>query len=156
VTVGAITARNWEAFCAALGLTRLLTDPRYADASCRLEHRAELIEAIETVTGTMTTAEIVRLLNEAGVPCAPIADYGQVFTDHHLAARDYFWDAPHPTLGAVRQLGSPMRLSETPVRRNGAGPVLGADTREVLLAAGCTEREIEELVASGAALTGDR
>jgi crotonobetainyl-CoA:carnitine CoA-transferase CaiB-like acyl-CoA transferase len=154
VTVGAITARNWAAFCSAFGLTRLLTDPRYADASLRLENRAELIESIETVTGTMTTAEIVRLLNEAGVPCAPIADYGQVFADHHLSARDYFWDAPHPTLGAVRQLGSPMRLSETPVRRGGAGPVLGADTREVLLAAGCTEQEIDELAASGAALAG--
>jgi formyl-CoA transferase len=155
VTIGATTPRTWQAFCEALGLTRLLDDPRYADAFCRLQNRAELIETIETVTSTMSTAEIVERLNEAGVPCAPIADYGEVFTDEHLTARRFFWDAQHPTLGPVRQIGSPMRLSETPVRRAGAGPVLGADTREVLLAAGCSPAEIDHLVASGAALAGD-
>lgn len=151
VTIGATTPRNWQAFCQALGLTELLADPRYADAFSRLQNRADLIENIETVTTTMTTADIVGRLNEAGVPCAPIADYGQVFTDEHLAARDFFWEAEHPTLGRVRQLGSPMRLSRTPVQRAGAGPRLGADTREVLLAAGCTSEEIDHLVASDAA-----
>jgi crotonobetainyl-CoA:carnitine CoA-transferase CaiB-like acyl-CoA transferase len=155
VTIGATTPRNWQAFCNALGLTQLLDDPRYADAFSRLENRAELIETIETVTGTMSTMEIIERLNKAGVPCAPIADYGEVFTDEHLAARGFFWDAPHPTLGSVRQVGSPMRMSETPVQRAGAGPVLGADTREVLLAAGCSAAEIDHLVASGAALADD-
>ena len=65
------------------------------------------------------------------MPCAPINDYGQVFTDDHLTARGFFWDAPHPALGPVRQLGSPMRLSRTPARRD-AGRPLGADTRAVL------------------------
>ncbi|MGR6319063.1 CoA transferase [Micromonospora soli] len=155
VTVGAITPRNWQAFCHTLGLTRLLEDPRYADAFSRLQNRAELIETIEAVTSTLSTAEIVERLNRAGVPCAPIADYAEVFTDEHLTARGFFWDAPHPTLGPVRQLGSPMRLSETPLRRAHAGPVLGADTRQVLLAAGCSAAEIDHLVASGAALTED-
>ncbi|MCW3820100.1 CoA transferase [Micromonospora sp. DR5-3] len=155
VTIGATTPRNWRAFCEALGLTRLLDDPRYADAFSRLQNRAELIDTIETVTSTLSTAEIVERLNTAGVPCAPIADYGEVFTDEHLTARDFFWDAPHPTLGPVRQLGSPMRLSETPVQRAGAGPVLGADTREVLLAVGYSAAEIDHLVASGAARTED-
>ena len=68
------------------------------------------------------------------MPCAPIDDYGQVFTDEHLAARDFFWDAPHPALGPVRQIGSPMRFSRTPAVRGVAGPPLGADTRAVLTA----------------------
>jgi formyl-CoA transferase len=155
VTIGATTPRNWEAFCRALGLAELLTDPRYADAFSRLENRAELITAIETVTSRLTTEEIVHRLNDAGVPCAPIADYGQVFTDEHLRVRDFFWDAEHPRLGPVRQLGSPMRLSETPVRRGTAGPVLGADTREVLRDAGCSQQEIDDLIASGAASAED-
>jgi formyl-CoA transferase len=155
VTIGAITPPNWQAFCDALGLSRLLDDPRYPDAFSRLQNRAELIETIEAVTSTMSTAEIVERLNEAGVPCAPIADYGDVFTDEHLTARGFFWDAEHPTLGPIRQLGSPMRLSDTPVQRAGAGPVLGADTRDLLLAAGCSLAEIDHLVASGAALAED-
>ena len=70
------------------------------------------------------------------MPCAPIADYEQVFTDEHLAARDFFWDADHPVAGPVRQVGSPMRFSRTPAARAGAGPVLGADTRAALEVAG--------------------
>ena len=41
-------------------------------------------------------------------------------------ARDFFWDAPHPTIGGVRQVGSPMRFSRTPVTRRVAGPPLAA------------------------------
>jgi len=42
-----------------------------------------------------------------------------------------------------------MRLSRTPVRRDGAGPVLGADTRAALLAVGYSAREVDDLVAAG-------
>jgi len=74
-----------------------------------------------------------------------------VFTDEHLAARDFFWDASHPVAGPVRQIGSPMRFSRTPVQRAGAGPILGADTRTALLEAGYADDEIDALVAAGTA-----
>jgi formyl-CoA transferase len=80
------------------------------------------------------------------VPCAPINDYGQVFTDPHLTERGYFWDAEHPDLGPVRQLGSPMRLSTTPVRRGPAGPELGAHTRTVLGELGYSDAAIDRLI----------
>jgi formyl-CoA transferase len=71
-----------------------------------------------------------------------------VFTDTHLHQREYFWDAPHPQLGPVRQLGSPMRLSRTPARRDHAGPVLGADTRSALIGVGYSAAEVDEMVAA--------
>jgi crotonobetainyl-CoA:carnitine CoA-transferase CaiB-like acyl-CoA transferase len=132
VTIGATTARTWPAFCHALGLDGLLADPRYGDAYSRQQHREELIEAIEEVTTTRTARSIVDDLERAGVPCAPIRDYAQVFTDETLRQRKFFWDARHPTLGAVEQLGSPMRFSRTPVRRAHAGLPLGDSTAKVL------------------------
>lgn len=126
VTVGANTPATWTALCAVLGRDDLPADPRYADAYGRLQHREELVAAIEEVTTTWPAAELVARLRDAGVPCAPIATYDEVFTDPHLLARDYFWDAPHPELGTVRQLGSPMRFSRSPTRRDGAGPPLAA------------------------------
>jgi formyl-CoA transferase len=110
-----------------------------------------LVGLIEERTAALTSAEVVERLERMGVPCAPIADYGEVFTDEHLTARDFFWDAPHPRAGAVRQVGSPMRLSRTPPRRAGAGPLLGAHTRDVLREAGYSDAEVDALVGSRAA-----
>jgi crotonobetainyl-CoA:carnitine CoA-transferase CaiB-like acyl-CoA transferase len=132
VTIGANTPNTWAGLCRTLDMAAELADPGYGDASRRHARRGELLDVIEARTRTRTTDDLLAALGEAGVPCAPINDYGQVFTDEHLAARDFFWDAPHPTLGPVRQIGSPMRLSRTPAVRGVAGPPLGADTRAVL------------------------
>ena len=148
LTIGATTPRNWEAFCRAAGLERLLEDPRYRDTSLRYRHRDTLIPVIEQVIATRPTADWLALLEGAGVPCAPIEDFGEVFTDPHLNARHYFWDAPHPKLGPVRQLGSPMRFSDTPVRRQNAGPLLGEDSSALLSELGYRPAEIEKLLAS--------
>ncbi|MBE8147202.1 CoA transferase [Brevibacterium casei] len=144
VTVGANTPRNWERFCRALGLDDLLEDPRFTQSYDRLTHREALIALIEDKTGRLTTDEVVGLLNEAGVPCAPISDYGEVFTDDHLLARDFYWDSAHPVAGTVRQIGSPMRMSRTPARRGPAGPSLGADNA-VLDDLGFTAEELAAL-----------
>lgn len=138
VTVGATTPKTWTAFCTALALDPLLDDDRYRDAYSRLRHRDELIASIERTTTGLTTEDIVTALNTAGVPCAPILDYAQVFDDATLQERDYFWDGTHPGVGAVRQLGSPMRLSRTPTVRQHAGPVLGDATDAVLAEIGRT------------------
>jgi crotonobetainyl-CoA:carnitine CoA-transferase CaiB-like acyl-CoA transferase len=147
VTVGAVTPKTWTGFCEALGLQALLDDERYADAHTRHQHRPALIAAIEEVTTTLTTDEVVERLDAAGVPCAPISRYDQVFTDEHLNQRGYYWDAEHPLMGQVRQLGSPMRLSRTPVRQGPAGPRLGADTRAALTeVAGLGPDEVDALI----------
>jgi len=147
LTIGATTPPNWNAFCRALGLERLLDDPRYADTSLRFRHRDTLIPVIADVIVTKPTAHWLGLLERAGVPCAPIEQFDEVFADRHLNARSYFWDAPHPTLGSVRQLGSPMRFSETPVRRQKAGPLLGEDSAALLAELGYAPAEIEALLA---------
>jgi crotonobetainyl-CoA:carnitine CoA-transferase CaiB-like acyl-CoA transferase len=149
VTVGATTDKTWPAFCRALGMPELLADARYASSYQRYQHREELIDAIETTTATMPGAEIVRLLVAAGVPCAPISTTDEVFTDPHLDERGFFWDAPHPQLGAVAQIGSPMRLAETPPRREAAGPGLGAHTEQVLSECGIQAGEIARLADDG-------
>ena len=151
VTLGAVTPKTWAALCVALGLERLQDDARFTTVSLRHAHRDELIPLIEGETMKLTTAEAVERLERAGVPCAPIADFGAVFNDEHLTARNFFWDAPHRTAGLVRQLGSPLRLSRTPPHRGAAAPMLGEHTREALREAGYADGEIDTLVGTRAA-----
>jgi crotonobetainyl-CoA:carnitine CoA-transferase CaiB-like acyl-CoA transferase len=148
-TICAVTRPNWIALCETLGLEALQRDPRFVDETGRLANRAALIEAIEAVTTGQPTATWLAALDGAGVPCAPIQNYGDVYRDPHLVARDYFWDAPHPTLGRVTQLGSPMHFSETKVRRDRAAPLLGEDSVTVLGELGYSSAEIRALARGG-------
>jgi formyl-CoA transferase len=149
VTLGAVTPATWTGLCQALDLTELLNDPRYRDAHERHGHRDTLIPAIEAVTTRWKTDAVIAALESAGVPCAPIANTAQVFNDQHLNERGFFWDAPHPVMGEVRQLGSPMRFSATPAVRGAAGPLLGADTEAVLAESGFEPDAIDELINAG-------
>lgn len=148
-TVGATSQPNWTAFCRVLGRRDWETDPRFANGSTRHEHRVELVEAIEAITLTQPIGHWVRLLQEAGVPCAEIQTYDKVFADAHLQERGFFWDAEHPTLGRVRQLGSPLNFKNTSTRREHAGPALGANSAEILEELGCTREEVASLAQRG-------
>ncbi|MFI5282354.1 MAG: CaiB/BaiF CoA transferase family protein [Candidatus Dormibacterales bacterium] len=154
LTIGATTRFNWKAMCDALGLEHLLADERYSDASLRHLHREGLAQAIESVTATQTTQHWLEVLGEARVPCAPIQDFGEVFADPQLVERDYFWDSHHPTAGRVRQLGSPMRMSRTPTRRDRAAPRLGEDTAAILSELGYSDEEVARLVDLHVVATG--
>ena len=151
--VGAATPPNWMAFCHAMGLDSLEHDPRFGDGSLRRAHLAELLPLIEAVTTTRPAAHWLALLRAAGVPCAEIQDYGDVFTDPHLVARGFFVDLPHPRLGTVRMLGTPIRMGSTLVGPKRGGPLLGEHTCELLTELGHSQADIERLLGDGTAST---
>ena len=148
-TVGATTPRNWRSFCDALGHAEWADDGRFQDNPSRHARRDVLIPMIEQVTSRETRGHWVSRLQEAGVPCAEIQTYDQVFNDPQLQARDFFWQGRHSKLGDVEQIGSPIHFSDTPVWQGRAGPGLGEHTSEVLRALGRTDAEISELKAKG-------
>ena len=149
VTVGATTPRNWSALCQALGLEHLEHDARFATVADRRARYLELAELIEDVTRTQSSEHWYRLLEQAGVPCSVLNRIDQVVSDPHIQARDFIVDLAHTTLGHVRATGSPMRLSETPVRVERAGPLLGEHTVEVLQELGVQSHAIEALIGDG-------
>jgi crotonobetainyl-CoA:carnitine CoA-transferase CaiB-like acyl-CoA transferase len=148
-TVGATTSRNWEACCEVLGLPHLKEDPKFRQNHLRHQNRSELIPVLEKVTQTRSASHWVEALSAAGVPCGLIQKYDQVFDDPHLRARGFFKDAPHAKLGSVRQIGSPMRLSETPAQMVRAGPLLGEHSAQVLEEVGYSLDEIGRLEQAG-------
>jgi crotonobetainyl-CoA:carnitine CoA-transferase CaiB-like acyl-CoA transferase len=146
---GAATQKTWVAFCKVVGIAELVEDARFAQAHLRRTNLGELLPLIEEKTVAKNSADWVAALQAVGVPCAMLQDYGQVFNDPHLLARNYFVDVPHAKLGPVRVLGSPMRFSETPVRTDRAGPLLGEDSADVLTELGVADDEVKSLFATG-------
>ncbi|WP_426151085.1 CaiB/BaiF CoA transferase family protein [Pseudomonas sp. DC3000-4b1] len=107
-------------------------DPRFATNAARVANRAALIPAIRQVTVFRTTQEWVRALEGAGVPCGPINDLSEVFSDPQALARELVVDMHHPLAGSLKQVASPLRLSRTPVSYRRPPPLLGEHTAAVL------------------------
>ena len=149
VTVGAANDRLFERLCRLLGHPEWLRDPDYADDTARVANRQALAERIEAITRTRPRAHWLALLEEHGVPCGPINTYADVFEDEQIAARNMVVQTDHPTLGRLRTLGTPLKMSRTPPRPSRPAPLLGQHTDEVLAEAGYTPGELAAFRAAG-------
>jgi len=123
---------QFRKFAEVAGQPQWADDPRFATNKLRVANRAELIPLIRQATVFKTTAEWVSQLEAAGVPCGPINDLAQMFQDPQVLARGLAVSMPHALAGAVPQVASPIRLSETPVEYRRAPPLLGEHTEAVL------------------------
>jgi crotonobetainyl-CoA:carnitine CoA-transferase CaiB-like acyl-CoA transferase len=151
ITLGAANDRLFQRLCDALGHPEWASDPDYANDTLRVRHRGALIARIETITAREPCDQWLARLGAAGVPCGPIRDYAEAFPDPQVRARGMVVDITHPTLGPLRTLRSPIKMSETPLLVDRRAPLLGEHTWQVLREVGYTDEEIEAVVAECAA-----
>ncbi|MEM7255733.1 MAG: CoA transferase, partial [Pseudomonadota bacterium] len=126
-----VQPQMWAAFVQATGLGGLDSDPRFADADGRWEHREALTAIVEGWTRERTKHEVMDCLGAAGVPCGACQDTGEVLVDPHLRARDMIVDVDYPGRGTYQTVGSPIKLSASPATVT-RPPTLGEHTDEVL------------------------
>lgn len=119
-------------FCEVAGCLALADDSRFASNGKRVENRLELTRLLNEVFLKRPTKEWIARLEAAGVPCGPINDLSQVFSEPQALARGLRMELPHPSAGKVSLVRSPMRFSETPVEHGVPPPTLGQHTDEVL------------------------
>jgi formyl-CoA transferase len=148
-TVGANNDKLYEALCRAIARADLLEDPRFKGRGARMENRAALIESIEKTTIGETRAHWLDRLDREGVPAGPINSYAEALTDPHALARRMIVDLTHPGAGAIKALGIPVKLSETPGAVDRAAPLLGEHTSEILTELGFTNAEQRALGEQG-------
>lgn len=149
INLGVANDSLWARYCAAVERPDLRDDPRFATAPARVEHRQALIPIIEALTAARTVREWMDLLGAAGVPCGRIRNVAEVCTNPQLVERGKVVERPHPTAGAVRMIGQPIELSDTPARIETAPPLLGEQTDDVLREAGYSATEILAFRAAG-------
>ena len=152
VTVGAANDRTFARLASLLGHPEWLNDRRFGTDVERVRNREALALVIEEVMCTAPRADWLARFEAAGIPSGPINDYGQVFADPQVAARDMVVEVDHPTLGRLRGLGSPVKMSATPLDPRRRAPCLGEHTNEVLRQAGIGDDELREMRAVRAIL----
>lgn len=134
--VGALIAANqdtvFKRFAAAMGRPELAEDPHFATHGARGEYQGELDDLIARWTETMTTDELLALMEEHSVPAGRIYRAPEMLEDPHFAAREAIIEVPHPDFGHFRMQNVAPKLSSTPGAVRWAGPELGQHNDEIL------------------------
>jgi len=132
IALGVASNNQWQKFCKLAQLEHLMDDPRYTTNPKRVENRKELVSFLKGIFLKKTSDEWLKLLTEGEIPSAPINTIDRVFADPQVLAREMLVEMEHPVTGKYKVVGSPMKLSETPVQYRIPPPLLGEYTEEVL------------------------
>lgn len=130
------------------GLAQLENDPRFATMAGRLEHKAELLSALELRFRELTVADWLERL-EGAVPIAPVNGLSAALADRQVEALGLIVDYDHPQFGTVRQVAGPVQTSAGQ-RVPTPAPRLGQHTASVLQElTDLSDLELDELFAAG-------
>jgi len=137
----------WERLALRLGLPELRDDARFRTFADRLANRAALIPILCARFRERTTAEWLERLR-GHVPVAPVYTVAEALADEQAAAREMVIDVAHPVFGALRQVGSPIKVDGVrPTYRPASA--LGADTAALLAEIGVDGAALAALRAKG-------
>jgi crotonobetainyl-CoA:carnitine CoA-transferase CaiB-like acyl-CoA transferase len=125
--------RQFKLLCdEVLERPEIAADPRYTTNRARLENRDTLIALLKELLRSRDAADWQRRLASTGIPTGTVRTVGAALASPEAQARDMVTTVRHPTVGPLRLVSSPIRMSGTPVRVPSPPPLLGQHTQEVL------------------------
>lgn len=144
VTLAAFQDSFFAILCGLLDVPELAEDPRYRTREARKTHRLDIIRELSSQTQRFTKHELTKRLG-GKIPFGPVMNIEDVVNDEHFRTREMLVEVENPGTRPVRIAGVPIKMTSTPGRVNHRAPLLGEHTREVLLDAGLSEKDIEAL-----------
>ncbi len=150
INVGASNEATWTRLTEALNAAELHEDPRFSTNPDRMAHLDELVRVLAPHFLERSTESWLERLQDAGVPAGPIASVGEMIENPQTKARGMVIDVEHSSLGLVRSLGFPVKMSGSGPKEDAeplrGAPLLGEHTRQVLAEAGFTGMEVDRLI----------
>lgn len=148
VNIAAHTDRMFRILCDFLKIDDLLHDDRFNSFENRVANSCYLNSIINSKTKEITSDELVDQLNELGIPCGPVYNIKEAFTDPQVLHLEMVKKAQHPILGEINLVRSPVNFSEF---NDGLffekhAPDIGEHTKEILLDLGFDAEDISILL----------
>lgn len=142
-------AKDFEAFCNAVGFQDWLTNPDFNTADARDKHKQEIYQRIGQWTADKTKFEVTEILGKAGVPVGPVLSTKEIMSDESLYDGNTLVRINQGgEIGEFVTVGCPFTMSNYQPTY-GPAPELGGNTEEVLKSIGYTDDEIASFAKNG-------
>ena len=132
VVISASAENIFKRVMRAVGREDLSDDPRMITQAGRVEHMAELDDAIQGWIGEHTLDETIAHFEQHECALGPIYDVAQFMADPQVQARETITTVEDEELGPIRMQNVIPRLNGSPGAIRWAGPPMGKHTDEVL------------------------
>ena len=149
ISVSAMANKQWQALCKALGHPEWLDDERFKTPAGRDRYADERLELTQSVLRKKTAAEWLAILDEAGVPCAPVLNRREMIEHPQVAASGIIVETDHPHAGRLRQARPAARFDKTPTDIRRGAPLHGEHNEDILTELGYSSEDLRELVEQG-------
>ncbi|MGI5830057.1 MAG: CaiB/BaiF CoA transferase family protein [Bradymonadia bacterium] len=137
-------------FAQCIGMAFLATDERFNTNDKRLQNWDALSALINEATRQKNVQLWLELLEKEGIPSGPINTMDKVVENPQVLARNMVMEMQHPVAGKVRCVGSPLKLSDSPIHSIQPSPTLGESNIDIICEiTGCDVEEARRLVQEG-------
>ena len=147
ISVIAVSDSQWKKLFEAMGVPELTHDPRFATMQGRVTNVDALYGTLSEGMKQRTTDEWIAELQPADIPCGRAGTLADLFDDPYLKETGFFEEVDHPVEGKALMTAVPARFSKSPPNTRRLWPTLGQHNREILREAGCSESEIDDILA---------
>jgi crotonobetainyl-CoA:carnitine CoA-transferase CaiB-like acyl-CoA transferase len=149
LAIGTPNDQLFKNLMTVLGLEAHIGDPRFVSYASRKANEDALLAVVEPAVSAWKSKEIEAALMTAGVPCACVNNFRQVFDDPHMIARGIVTDVEHLRLGRMRAVRNPILLDHDGPAMDRSAPMLGEHSEEILRQLGYSAETIGEFITAG-------
>ncbi|MDP7358998.1 MAG: CoA transferase [Pseudomonadales bacterium] len=149
ISVATMANKQWQGLCNATEHPEWLDDERFRTASLRDQNADARLRLVQSALLEKTADEWLEILEEAGVPCAPVLKRMEMIRHPQVEASEIIIETEHPNVGNLRQARPAARFEGTPTEIRRGAPLLGEHTDEILTELGMSNGEIASLREQG-------